>query len=226
MQRETRVDPLVATGQPTDEPPGYRLLPFVAMLFVATLLTSTVLAVKPIIVLHATPTAGIIVFPLSYLFGDLLTEIYGYRKTRRVIWLGFGCLAMMTLFVWLGTALPPAPFWKEQEAFQKIFMFLPRFVLAGLCAYLVGEFLNAAVLSKLKVATDGRHFWLRCVACRCVIPWRPVEAPGYKRCVPLGMPILCAAAANRFIAGIGSRTYVLIQSMSTAAKRATSRSAT
>lgn len=142
-------------------PQGYRYFHVVAMLFTASLLIANALAVKLVSVAGFTLTAGIIVFPLAYVFGDVLTEVYGYRKARSIIWWGFVCLALMAFFFWAGTRLPPAPFWTDQEAFARLFGFVPRIALASLVAYLVGELLNASVLSRLKVRTEGRHFWLR-----------------------------------------------------------------
>jgi len=133
------------------------------MIFVSSLLISNTIAVKIITVLGFTLPAGIIIFPVAYIFGDILTEVYGYRRTRTVIWWGFFCLAGMALFYWLATVLPPASFWGDQEAFVRLLGFVPRIVISSFLAYLVGEFLNSAVLSRMKVATEGRHFWLRAV---------------------------------------------------------------
>jgi queuosine precursor transporter len=146
-----------------NDPSGYRYFHIVSMLFVTTVLVSTTLVVKLVTVFHLTLTAAIIVFPLSYLFGDVLTEVYGYRRTREIIWYGFLCLAIMAVFLQAGIALPPASIWSDQPAFARIFENVPRTALSGFIAYLVGEFLNSAVLSRLKVATDGRMLWLRLV---------------------------------------------------------------
>ncbi len=149
-------------AQPDTAPKDYRYYHAVAMIFVATLLISNTIAGKVITCWGFTLPAGIITFPIAYLAGDVLTEIYGFRKTRSIIWWGFICLASMSLFYWLATLLTPAPFWTEENvAFVKFFGFVPRIALASLIAYLVGEFLNSIVLSKMKVKTGGRHFWLR-----------------------------------------------------------------
>jgi uncharacterized integral membrane protein (TIGR00697 family) len=117
-------------------------------------------------------TAGILLFPVSYIFGDILTEVYGYTRARRVIWTGFGCNLLAVLVIWLSIQLPPAPFWKlgalpspqaAQEAYQAIFGFTPRLLAASFVAYLVGEFLNSFILAKMKIATQGRHLWLRTI---------------------------------------------------------------
>ncbi len=147
----------------TTAPPGYRVFHAMAMLFVATLLISNAIAVKIIAVAGFTLPAGIICFPIAYIFGDTLTEVYGYAKTRSVIWWGFFCLAGMSVFFWLATLLPAAVFWKDQESFSKLFGFVPRIAVSSFVAYLVGEFLNSIVLSRIKIRTKGRHFWFRAI---------------------------------------------------------------
>ena len=110
-----------------------------------------------------TLTAGIVIFPISYVLGDVLTEVWGYAATRRVIWLGFACNALMVLAIWLGGELPAAPFWQGQPAYQEILGHTPRILAASFVAYLVGEFANAFVLAKLKIATQGRWLWTRTI---------------------------------------------------------------
>ncbi|HEV2804783.1 MAG TPA: queuosine precursor transporter [Chthoniobacterales bacterium] len=144
--------------------PGWRHFHVVAMLFVTTLIISNTIAVKVISLWGFTLPAGIITFPLAYLAGDVLTEVYGFRRTRPLIWSGFFCLGLVSLFYWLSTLLQPAAFWiSDNAAFTKFFGFVPRIVLASLIAYLIGEFLNSVVMSRLKVATNGRHLWLRAI---------------------------------------------------------------
>lgn len=146
-------------------PEGYRLFHVVAGIFIASLLVSNTIAVKVISLGPFTLPAGILTFPVAYIFGDVLTEVYGYRQSRKIIWLGFFCLAGMSLFYWLATLMPPAVFWKDNDqAFSQFFGFVPRIVFSSFIAYLVGEFLNSVVLSKLKVRTQGRHFWFRALA--------------------------------------------------------------
>jgi len=146
-------------------PEGFRYYHVVAMIFLASLFISNTIAVKVITVWGFTLPAGIITFPVAYLAGDVLTEVYGFRKARSLIWWGFFCLAGMSLFYWLATLLPPAPFWKDDNpAFVKFFGFVPRIVLASLIAYCVGEFLNSMVMSRLKIKTQGKHLWLRAIA--------------------------------------------------------------
>jgi len=134
-----------------------------AALFVTCLLTANTIAAKLVALGGLTLTAGVVIFPLSYVLGDVLTEVWGYAVARRVIWLGFACNAVMVGAVWLGGELPPAPFWKGQAAYQEILGQAPRILVASFAAYLVGEFANAFVLAKLKVATEGRWLWVRTI---------------------------------------------------------------
>jgi uncharacterized integral membrane protein (TIGR00697 family) len=141
---------------------SWRFITCVA-LFVTCLLTANTIAGKLIVVGGLVLTAGIVIFPVSYVIGDVLTEVWGYAAARRVIWLGFACNALMVLAVWLGGELPAAPFWKGQSAYQEILGQTPRILLASFTAYLVGEFANAFVLARLKVSTAGRWLWLRTI---------------------------------------------------------------
>jgi len=106
---------------------------------------------------------GTILFPLVYIFGDILTEVYGYARARRVIWIGFAMNLLMVVTFWAVQKLPPALDWGLQESFDNILGVIPRIVLGSLCAYLVGEFLNSYVLAKLKVKTKGKFLWLRTI---------------------------------------------------------------
>lgn len=134
-----------------------------AALFVTCLMTANTMATKLIMVGGVVLTAGIVIFPVSYVVGDVLTEVWGYGATRRVIWLGFACNTLMVAALWLGGELPAAPFWKGQAAYETIFGHTPRVLVASFLAYLVGEFANAFVLAKLKVATQGRWLWMRTI---------------------------------------------------------------
>jgi len=134
------------------------------MLFVATLLISNAIAVKVITLWGFTLPAGIIVFPIAYLWNDILTEVYGFAETRTIIWGGFFCLACMSIFFWLATLLTPAPFWNDQEAFVRLFGFVPRISISSFLASFLGEFLNSMVVSILKVKMKGRHLWFRFIA--------------------------------------------------------------
>jgi uncharacterized integral membrane protein (TIGR00697 family) len=134
-----------------------------AALFVTCLLTANTIAAKLIVVGGIVLTAGIVIFPISYIVGDVLTEVWGYGAARRVIWLGFACNAVMVAAIWLGGELPPAPFWKGDAAYAEILGHTPRIVAASFVAYLVGEFANSFVLAKLKIATRGRWLWMRTI---------------------------------------------------------------
>jgi len=134
-----------------------------AALFVTCLLTANTIAAKLILVGGVVLTAGIVIFPISYVIGDVLTEVWGYAAARRVIWLGFACNAVMVAAIWLGGQLPPAPFWTGDAAYAEILGQTPRIVAASFVAYLIGEFANSFVLAKLKIATRGRWLWLRTI---------------------------------------------------------------
>lgn len=141
-----------------------RLLPVIAALFVTCLLTANIIAVKLFVVAGVALPAGVVIFPLSYLFGDVLTEVYGYAAARRVIWLGFFCNLIMVVAIWVAQGLPPAPFWKGQAAYEQILGFAPRLLLASFLAYLVGEFANSYILARLKILTRGRWLWSRTIS--------------------------------------------------------------
>jgi uncharacterized integral membrane protein (TIGR00697 family) len=107
--------------------------------------------------------AGVLFFPISYVFGDILTEVYGYARARRVIWSGFAALGFASIMASIVVALPPAPFWKNQAAYEIAFGSTWRIVLASMIAYFCGEFVNSLVLAKMKILTQGRHLWSRTI---------------------------------------------------------------
>lgn len=107
--------------------------------------------------------AGVLFFPISFIFGDILTEVYGYAASRRVIWAGFAGLAFASLMAWMIVALPPAPFWENQHEYEVAFGSTWRISLAGLIAFAVGEFVNSFVMAKMKVWSAGRHLWQRTI---------------------------------------------------------------
>jgi uncharacterized integral membrane protein (TIGR00697 family) len=107
--------------------------------------------------------AGILFFPVSYVIGDILTEVYGYSRARRCIWAGFGALLFMAIMAWVVVALPPAPGWQGQAAYEQVFGQVPRIVLASIVAFWAGEFANSYVLARMKVMTKGRHLWSRTI---------------------------------------------------------------
>ena len=147
-----------------------------AGLFVTFLITANIIAVKLISIDPALPgflgnprilPAAIVVFPITYILGDVLTEVYGFRYARRVIWLAFLCNAAAVLAFWLGEQLPPGGFWEDQESYQEAYKSIlgntPRLLAASFAAFLVGEFSNSIILSRLKLATNGRWLWTRTI---------------------------------------------------------------
>ena len=133
------------------------------VLFAACLLISNILASKIIMIGSWSAPAGVLIFPLAYIINDVIAEVWGYQKARLIIWAGFGVNVLAALFFTLAIAMPPAPFYKGQEAFQSILGSSVRIVFASLMAYLVGSFLNAFVMSKVKVLTHGKGFSLRAI---------------------------------------------------------------
>jgi uncharacterized integral membrane protein (TIGR00697 family) len=107
--------------------------------------------------------AGVLFFPISYIFGDVLTEVYGYAQARRVVWAGFAAMIFASFMSWFVLALPPAPGWPHQQAFETVLGSTPRIVIGSLCAFFTGEFCNSYVLAKMKVFTKGKHLWARTI---------------------------------------------------------------
>ena len=135
----------------------------VAAIFVTSLITANVIATKVISLGSFILPAAIIIFPLSYIFGDILTEVYGYRWARKVIWLGFLCNLIFVIFAWIGQVLPPAPYWEGQAAYESILGKTPRLLIASFSGYLAGELVNSFVLAKMKILTRGRWLWSRTI---------------------------------------------------------------
>lgn len=135
----------------------------IVAVFVTCLITSNIVAVKLIDVFGRVLPAAIFIFPVSYIAGDVLTEVYGYRRTRKVIWLGFLCNLITVAAVWVGQISPPATFWDGQASYERILGYTPRLLLASFAAYLAGEFSNSFVLAKLKIATKGKWLWMRTI---------------------------------------------------------------
>ena len=141
---------------------SYRLVIIIAV-FITCLITANIIAVKVISLGPFILPAAIFVFPLSYIFGDVLTEVYGYRVARRVIWLGFICNLIFVFFAWVGQVLPPADFWEGQGSYKSILGYTPRLLAASFLGYLVGEFANSAILARMKILTRGRWLWSRTI---------------------------------------------------------------
>lgn len=140
-----------------------RLFPIIMALFVTVLLVSNTVAVK---ITHIGPfyfDGATILFPIAYIFGDILTEVYGYKRSRIVVWTGFAACAIMSFVYWLVGILPSADDWSGQSAYMSILGQTPRIVAASLAAYWCGEFVNAFILAKMKIATGGRHLWSRTI---------------------------------------------------------------
>jgi uncharacterized integral membrane protein (TIGR00697 family) len=148
---------------------AFRYFDFVMAAFVAILLLSNVIGAGKVAVVTLPLVgewpfgAGILFFPLSYVIGDVLTEVYGYARARRVIWAGTVAVLFMAFMSWVVVALPPAPSWGNQAAYAVIFGQVPRIVLASVCAFWAGEFVNAYVMARMKVLTEGRHLWMRTI---------------------------------------------------------------
>jgi uncharacterized integral membrane protein (TIGR00697 family) len=135
----------------------------VAAFFVTALVVSNIIAVKLVEISGQIFPAGLVIFPLSYLLGDVLTEVYGFRAARAVIWLGFACNLVALGAIQAAIHLPAAGFWGNQEEYETTLGTTWRIFLASLAAYLVGEFANSAVLARMKVATKGRWLWSRTI---------------------------------------------------------------
>ena len=149
---------------------GSRWFLLIVAAFIASLLTSNIIAVR-IVTLGDAPligelivTSAIVVFPLSYIVGDILTEVYGYAAARRVIWAGFGANLIMVIAIYLGGLLPAASEWEDQAAYDTILGFTGRLLIASFIAYIIGSFVNAFILARLKITTQGRMLWLRTIA--------------------------------------------------------------
>ena len=143
---------------------SYRYYDLVMASFVTVLLCADVIgAAKEARLWGFTFGAGVLFFPVSYIFGDVLTEVYGYARARKVVWAGFGALAFASFMSWAILAFPPAPGWPHQAAYETVFGSTPRIVLASLVAYFCGEFCNSYVLAKMKLRTDGRLLWTRTI---------------------------------------------------------------
>ncbi|MFD1767129.1 queuosine precursor transporter [Sphingorhabdus buctiana] len=146
----------------------FRYYDFVMAAFVAVLLLSNVIgAAKPAAIeIGGEPWvfgAGILFFPLGYVIGDVLTEVYGYARARRVIWAGFAGLIFMAFMSWVVVSLPPAEGWEGQAAYESVFGQVPRIVLASIVAFWAGEFVNSYVMARMKIWTQGKHLWSRTI---------------------------------------------------------------
>jgi uncharacterized integral membrane protein (TIGR00697 family) len=157
--------PLVTqqAGQPSSKQATWRYYDVAVALFVASLITANIIAVKLIQIGPLILPAGVVIFPVSYILGDVLTEVYGYNYARRAIWLGFLGNFVAVIAIWVAGILPAPPFWQAQQAYDTILGFTPRLLVASFAAYLVGEFANSTVLAKMKIWTKGRYLWTRTI---------------------------------------------------------------
>jgi queuosine precursor transporter len=149
-------------------PRTYRYYDFIMAAFVTILICSNLISAQKRVALNLGGFevifgAGVLFFPISYLFGDILTEVYGYARSRKVVWAGFAAIIFASAMSWVVINLPPDPKWKNQEAFQTVFGNAPRVVLASMMAFFVGEFVNSFVLAKIKIKTAGRWLWIRTI---------------------------------------------------------------
>lgn len=141
----------------------FRYLDIITATFAVILILSNIASAKILSLGWFSFDGGTIIFPLSYIFADILTEVYGYARARRVIWIGFALNLLMVLVFYAVGKLPPAMDWPFQESFMNILGIVPRIVVGSLAAYLIGEFMNSFFLAKLKVKTQGKYFWLRAI---------------------------------------------------------------
>jgi uncharacterized integral membrane protein (TIGR00697 family) len=153
-------------------PQSSRWYSLVLSIFVTSLIVSNIIAVKIVSILGLTLPAAVILFPVAYIVGDVLTEVYGYARARQSIWIAFGCNLLAVLAIWIAGLLPADAQWRAgvfndptaaSQAFEAILGFTPRLLLASFSAYLAGEFVNAFVMAKLKLVTQGRYLWTRTI---------------------------------------------------------------
>lgn len=150
-------------AQPT-APRTYRYYDLIMAAFVTVLLCSNLIGAAKVVQWHGfTFGAGVLFFPISYVFGDVLTEVYGYARSRKVVWAGFGAVLFASLMSAIVLALPPAPGWDHQTAYETVLGSTPRIVAASLIAYFAGEFANSYSLARIKVWMEGKHLWIRTI---------------------------------------------------------------
>lgn len=142
---------------------NFKYLDVITVLFVAVLLISNIASTKIARIFGFSLDGGTLLFPLAYIFNDVLTEVYGYNRSRKVIWLGFASAILMSVTLIIVGILPSATGWENQDAYQKILGQAPRIVIASLCAYFVGEFANSFILAKMKIASRGKWLWMRTI---------------------------------------------------------------
>ena len=143
---------------------AYKYYDLLVAAFVTILLCANIIGAGKVATVHGlTFGAGIVFFPLSYIFGDILTEVYGYARARRVVWSGFAALLFASFMSWFILALPPADGWHFQKEYETVLGTTPRIAIASLIAFCCGEFSNSFILAKMKIATRGRYLWCRTI---------------------------------------------------------------
>jgi uncharacterized integral membrane protein (TIGR00697 family) len=157
-----------AVWHPNSHVPRFKYFDWFVNAYVAVLLISNVVAPKLVAIGDSRLGAAQVLFPITYIFGDIFTEVYGYAAARRAIWAGFGASILMAAITAVVVALPPAPDWHNQSAYETVLGAVPRLVFASLVAYWCGEFINSLVMAKMKVATQGRHLWMRTIGSTAV----------------------------------------------------------
>lgn len=146
------------------KPTAYKYFAFLAMLFGAALITANIASSKLISIFGMTMTGGTLPYPMAYIFGDIITEVYGYKRARQLIWGAITCNLFLVFFIYLTIISPPSAYWHNQNEYALILGSVPRIVLASLVSYWVGEFLNSYVIAKMKIAYDGQSLWKRIIA--------------------------------------------------------------
>src|SRR5687767_500428 len=164
----TASEPVRALELKHDYPQRFRYYDMLVSAFVAVLLISNVLAPKLIEVGPFLFSGAQLLFPVTYIFGDIFTEVYGYAGSRRAIWNGFFASALMAVVAMFIVALPASPEWPHQAAYATVLGFLPRLVVASLIAYWAGEFANSFVMARMKLMTEGKHLWMRTIGSTAV----------------------------------------------------------
>lgn len=141
----------------------FRFLDTLTIAFIVVLVVSNLVGPKICQIGPLSVSGAQLLFPITYICGDVFTEVYGYSASRRAIWLGFFAMALLSIMGQIAVALPPAPGWPNQQAFATVFGLVPRFAIASLIAYWAGEFTNSYTLAKLKLLTGGRWLWTRTI---------------------------------------------------------------
>lgn len=148
--------------------PKQQYVPLIAMIYSSFQILSNLMGVKLVDFMGLNLTAGLIVFPLTYIISDIMTEVYGIKVARRIIWYGLATNLLFVLAAVGATALPPSPYFDNQSSFEVVFNTSPRILLASVSGYLAGEFSNAFIVAKVKSLMQGRHFWFRALFSTCI----------------------------------------------------------